>query len=111
VSARELPSLPWRVQRIRAKKRTWYCVVSATRWIVFDNLTQEVAEALARPDVAALLRGEAVVVPKEPTGAMIDAGTRCETYCDACKGTYFDPETGYRAMLAASPFAMKEDEG
>lgn len=60
----------------------------------------------ARPDVAALLRGEAVAVPREATEAMETAGfTRVfqpgETWRKCARDTY-------RAMLAASPYAQED---
>ncbi len=52
-----------------------------------------------RPDVAAVLRGDAVAVPKVPTEEMIEAG-----WIDK-EDT--NPDDIYYAMLAASPFAKE----
>lgn len=61
---------------------------------------------LERPDIAAILRGEAVAVPREATPDMLIAGVQSD-----------DKRTGnqtcahiYRAMIAASPYASKSGD-
>lgn len=62
----------------------------------------------ARPDIAAILRGEAVAVPKEATVEMLQKGTRSMTFLPKVYTVYPRASTCYRAMLAASPYAQKE---
>lgn len=59
----------------------------------------------ARPDVAALLAGEAVAVPKEPTEALIQAWNANVVVNIDDRVTSYSEARGYRAMLAASPYA------
>lgn len=61
----------------------------------------------ARSDIAAILDGEAVAVPVEATGSMLDALTACSHHCDSCHGAAFSGEGGYAAMLAVSPYRIK----
>lgn len=75
---------------------------------------EAIREALTRPDVAALLCGEAVAVPRVPTEEMVAAAAKA-TFCSDGWSSFFDlhdaeylANDGYRAMLAASPFAEKE---
>lgn len=68
-------------------------------------------DILGSPPHAAILRGEAVAVPKEPTGDMIDAGAATftldhETICWSVVG---QPTAAYRAMIAASPYTQRDD--
>lgn len=114
MNARDLPPLPWTVGHIIENDLDWCRVVGADGRIVFDDLTREAAEIFARPDVAALLRGEAVAVPKEPTDDMVVAGDEANPtiWEDGTSGEYCVRvvETIYRAMLAASPFAEEGKE-
>lgn len=77
--------------------------------VTWEEWEPEAAAALAalraaRPDVAAVLDGEAIAVPREATWEMVRAaGYRPQP----------DPEplmypAIYRAMLAASPYAQQE---
>lgn len=114
MSARDLPPLPWRAYRITTKALEWHHVVGADGRIVFDDLTREAAEILARPDVAALLRGEAVAVPKrdvEWASAMLEAmATQLLTLGKEPSVNWAPLVSRLRAMLAASPFAKEGKE-
>jgi len=56
----------------------------------------------------ALWRGEAVVVPKVPTGNMIEAH-QSECAGDADEAGPARIRSAYAAMLAASPYARKDE--
>ncbi len=79
-------------------------------WTTYRGDAEEALTALrtARPDVAALLDGEALAVPKEPTTTMLNEGGST-IHLAAPK----DPLTTtalhvFKDMLAASPYAQKE---
>lgn len=57
------------------------------------------------PGIGAVLRGEAVVVPMEATGAMLSSGGRRADDFMTERGPYPRTQAVYRAMLAASPYA------
>lgn len=59
---------------------------------------------LTRPDVSAILRGEAVAVPVEATREMVEAAINRP----ATNGEEMFYYPIYRAMIAASPYAAKE---
>lgn len=61
----------------------------------------------ARPDVAALLRGDAVAVPRKATEEMLDATNGFPVGC--CSISTSDAAELWGDMLAASPWA-KEDK-
>lgn len=117
MSADDLPVMPWRVEEYEhVAGRTRWDVVDARGWPIVQNTTRALAHALARPDVAALLRGEAVAVPREPTEEMVAAAAKA-TFCSDGWSSFFDlhdaeylAHDGYRAMLAASPFAKEGKE-
>lgn len=74
-----------------------------------ERAREEGVEALcaARPDVAALLAGEAVAVPREATPEMLNAA-REWAITKYGRGIGQDAAIGcYRAMLAASPYAQE----
>ncbi len=71
--------------------------------------------AQRHPGIAALLRGEAVAVPKEPTEEMVNAGIAAlsDHVCEHGEGLRMLPtaiESIHRALLAASPFAKEGKE-
>ena len=73
-----------------------------------DMLATIYALRALRPDVAALLDGEAVAVPKEPTESMY-GGARDWSIDRYGLGIGDDAARGcYLSMLAASPYAQKE---
>ena len=49
-----------------------------------------------------------VLVPREPTGTMMEALEATERSCDSCHGTVFSGWAGYRAMIAAVPALVSE---
>ena len=72
-----------------------------------SELDDQFAKIKDIPGVDALLRGEAVIVPKEPTVQ------QCVEGCDVLlrKATFLpDYQAVYKAMLEASPYAQKESE-
>lgn len=69
----------------------------------------------SRPDVAALLRGEAVAVPKrdaEWAASMLEAmATQLLTFGKEPSVNWVPLASRLRAMLAASPFAKESNDG
>ena len=60
----------------------------------------------SRPDIAAILRGEAVAVPREATKEMLIAAAVVDNNAYAGGAQHgADDESIYYAMLAASPYA------
>lgn len=86
-------------------------------WVLLSLNKQELPRAGIRAALSALpltpealnalWRGEAVVVPKEPTVDMIEAH-QDECAGDADEASPRRIREAYRAMLAASPYAKKE---
>lgn len=76
--------------------------------LVWPDHVRMVEWLLDQPGVAAILRGEAVAVPKEPTMEMLYAAAEKDNqaYCGGSQHGA-DDETIYAAMLAASPYAVK----
>ena len=68
----------------------------------------------ARPDVAAVLRGEAVVVPREATRIMLNRGMEAYIkWSEAIESQCLDEKEVagiYRDMLAASPLAQEPND-
>jgi hypothetical protein len=63
----------------------------------------------ARPDVAALLDGEAVAVPREATTEMMNAYVRGLVEAEDPTEIGQRRASGYRAMLAASPWSKRDE--
>lgn len=60
------------------------------------------------PALLALLSGDAVVVPKEPTDDMTVAGGEAQS---RSIGSWGEPAVAYRAMLAATPYVEEKNDG
>ena len=96
-------------------------LVKAIQTIAFNLVAFSDKSALSRRDIEAMLRvlplstaalnalarGEASVVPKVPTGDMIEAH-QSECAGDADEAGPARIRSAYAAMLAASPYAAKE---
>lgn len=103
MSARDLPPLPWSLWRVpmapSSGRTDLWVVRDADQHIVLETEHEDVARAITSDPIQALLRGEAVTVPREPTLEMLDAA--------GIDNDDIEPGDIYRAMLAASPFAKE----
>lgn len=113
MSARDLPPLPWSLWRVpmtpSSGRTDLWVVRDADQHIVLETEHEDVARAIASNPIQALLRGEAVAVPKEPTEEMREAGLD-QLPCTPGGVKLTTAAHIYRAMLAASPFAKEGKE-
>lgn len=80
MSSHDLPPLPWSLWRVpmapSSGRTDLWVVRDADQHIVLETEHEDVARAITSDPVQALLRGEAVAVPREPTEEMIAAACR-----------------------------------